>query len=217
MSKGKPNERNVVLNVWRKDTAHLRHISGSDRDQLNNWLITQAIDAQWMPSGGLSQEDQERRAEAACHAMAGFAPADAVEGMMAAQAVALHGMMMECARKAQLASQPHEIAQGLRKSAISASRMFSEIVGALDRKRGKHRQQTVRVEKVMVAPGAQAVVGIANGGQGGRGHERETEGEPHAPPARLADNAAPGAVLPPLRRADEKRHGVPIARDAGEG
>lgn len=217
MSKGNPNERNVVLNDWRKDTAHLRHISGSDRDQLNNWLITQAINGQWIPAGGLSQEDQEKLAEAACHAMAGFAPADAVEGMMAAQAVALHGMMMECVRKAQLASQPHEIAQGLRKSAISASRMFSEIVGALDRKRGKHRQQTVRVEKVMVAPGAQAVVGIANGGQGGQGHEGKAEGEPHAPPARLADNAAAGAVLPAVRRADQERPAVPIARDPGKG
>ncbi len=216
MSKDKPNERRVVVNIWRKDTGHLRHISGSDRDQLNNWLIAQAIDAQWVPSSSLPDEERTMLAEAACLAMAGFAPADAVEGMMAAQAVALHGMMMECARKAQLANQPHEIAQGLRKSAISASRMFSEIVGALDRKRGKHRHQTVRVEKVMVAPGAQAVVGIANGGQGGRGVEGESEGEPHAPPARLAQDAAAGAVLPPLRRADPERHAMPIARDAGE-
>jgi hypothetical protein len=215
MSKDKPNERKVVVNVWRKDTGHLRHISGSDRDQLNNWLIAQAIDAQWVPSSSLPDEERTMLAEAACLAMAGFAPADAVEGMMAAQAVALHGMMMECARKAQLANQPHEIAQGLRKSAISASRMFSEIVGALDRKRGKHRHQTVRVEKVMVAPGAQAVVGIANGGQGGRGVEGQIEGEPHAPPAAMAHDPAFGAGVPAMRGQDTRGATVPRSRDEG--
>ena len=109
--------------------------------------------------------------------MMAFAPQDEIEGMIAGQAVALCAMTMECARRAMLPDQPHEIAQGHRKAAANTSRAFTELLGALDKKRGKHRHQTVRVEKVMVATGAQALVGIANAG--GVGNAEKCEGEPY--------------------------------------
>ena len=60
--------------------------------------------------------------------------------------------------------QPFEAAQGFRKAAANASRTFIELLSALDRKRGKGGQQVVRVERVVVHEGGQAVVGNVKGG-----------------------------------------------------
>lgn len=213
----KPSERassprQMVVNLHRRDTDHGREVGGSHRDTFNNLLVAQAISAQWTPTGGLTPDEHERQAEATIIGIAAFKPRDAVEAMMAAQAMALHAMSMECARKAQLSAQPHEIAQGMRKSAISASRMFAEIVDTLDRHRGKHRRQTVRVERVNVEAGAQAVVGIANAG--GRGGEQSgIEGEAHAQRAGLADINADGVGVPKMRGADPERQPVPRPGD----
>jgi hypothetical protein len=79
--------------------------------------------------------------------------------MLAAQAMAMHHGAMECARRAMLHEQPFEAAQGFRKAAANASRMFIELLSALNRKRGKGGQRVVRVEHVHVHPGGQALVG----------------------------------------------------------
>ncbi len=208
-----PAPQPVAIDLDWKDTAHGRRIGGTDRDRFNNVVLNQALEGQRPVGADASDRDKQDRGEFVAIGMAAFAPRDAIEGLMAAQGMALHAMAMECARKAQQDNQPHEIAQGLRKSAISASRMFTEIVDAMDRKRGKHRRQVVRVERVTVEAGAQAVVGIANGGQGGRGHEGETDGEPDAPAPRLAHDASTGAVLSPVRSADPEGHPLPRARD----
>ena len=55
--------------------------------------------------------------------------------------------------------QPFEAGQGFRKAAANASRVFIELLSALDRKRGKGGQQIVRVEHVHVHQGGQALVG----------------------------------------------------------
>ena len=71
---------------------------------------------------------------------------------------------MECSRRAMLADQPFEAAQGLRKAAANASRTFVELLAALDRRRGKS-QQVVRVEHVHVHSGGQAIVGNVKAGE----------------------------------------------------
>lgn len=83
--------------------------------------------------------------------------------MLVAQALAMHYASMECSRRAMIADQPFEAAQGLRKAAANASRTFIELVAALDRKRGKGAQ-VVRVERVVVHEGGQAIVGNVKGG-----------------------------------------------------
>ena len=131
--------------------------------------------------------------------------------MLAAQAMAAHHASMECSRRAMLPDQPFEAAQGLRKAAANASRTFVELLAALDRKRGKGGQQVVRVEHVHVHSGGKAVVGnIATDGGGGA---HEIPEEPRGAPARLAHDAAIGAVLPALRGADAEREAVPVACD----
>ena len=197
--------------------GNLRELGGSRSDKLNGVLANQALNTVWMPRGA----DEERRKEqvsAVVAALTEFKPADGIEGMMAAQAVGLHSAAMECLRRAMIPEQSGEASGQLRRQGANLSRAFLDVVAALDRKRGKGVRQVVRVERVMVAPGGQAIVGnVQAGGTGkeqhgeGVGHDEGTGGEPHAPPARLAHDAAPGAVLPPLRSAHTGRDALPVA------
>jgi hypothetical protein len=138
-------------------------------------------------------------------------PPVASKGMIAVQAMAAHHASMECSLRAMVHGQPFEAAQGLRKAAANASRTFIELISALDRKRGKGGQQVVRVEHVHVHPGGKAVVGnITAGGGGGA---QEIPEEPRGTPARLAHDAAIGAVIPALRSADASRDAMPVTSD----
>ena len=106
---------------------------------------------------------QARTTAAVFAALAAFKPADEIEGMIAAQAVSLHHAAMECFRRAILPDQPSEIASKLRKDGANAARAMTDMLDALDRKRGKG-PQVVRVERVVVHEGGQAVVGNVKAG-----------------------------------------------------
>jgi hypothetical protein len=117
----------------------------------------------------------DKRIAAACAALAAFKPVDEIEGMIAAQAVALHTACMECFRKALIAGQPFEVTSKLRRDGANMARGFADMLDALDRKRGKG-PQVVRVERVVVHEGGQAIVGtvaaaagIHGRGEGGSG------------------------------------------------
>ncbi len=229
-----PAKPGPVVNVGaesdqEKGPGSLRPIGGSGSKALNNVLVNQAAAALWLPTD-LAEGERDRRYHAAIIAMMEFKPADGIEGMMAAQAVGLHTASMECLRRAMIPEQPGQASDQLRRQGANLSRAFLDVLAALDRKRGKGVRQVVRVERVMVAPGGQAIVGnvqagATGGGQHGKGvgHDEGTGEEPHAPPsgrttagtppARLAHDTAPGAVLSPLRGADTGRDAVPVARD----
>ncbi len=70
-------------------------------------------------------------------ALRSFEPADAVEGMLAAQAVALHHASLECGRRAMLQGRPGEIASKLRKDAANSAR--ATLCGARTRQGGTCR------------------------------------------------------------------------------
>jgi hypothetical protein len=133
--------------------------------------------------------------------------------MIAAQAMAAHHASMECSRRAMVPDQPFEAAQGLRKAAANASRVFIELLSALDRKRGKGGQQVVRVEHVHVHSGGKAIVGSITQDIPGGGVAAETAEEPRASPPRLAHDTSLGAVLPPLWSKNPEREFVPVAGD----
>src|SRR4051794_39944753 len=78
--------------------------------------------------------------------------------MLASQAVALHFGAMECLRRAMLPDQPSEVASKLRKDGANLARGMADMLDALDRKRGK-APQVVRVERVVIHEGGQAIVG----------------------------------------------------------
>jgi hypothetical protein len=202
----------IILGEVEPDT--LRVFGGSKSDRFNNALIKAAVDTGWFPASQ-SEEDRNRQIFVAVTGLQAFKPADEIEGMLAAQALAAHHAAMECARRAMLREQPFEAAQGFRKAAASASRTFVELLAALDRKRGTGGRQVVRVEHVNVHPGGQAIVGnIASPtlGRGG-GATAEMRERPQAP-GQLAYAPGLGAVLSPLLGTDAQRETVPSSSDA---
>jgi hypothetical protein len=146
-------------------------IGGSKSKAFNAVLANQTVATLWLASD-ISGDERDRRYHAAVVAMMEFKPTDGIEGMMAAQAVGLHSASMECLRRAMIPDQRFEAADRLRKQAANLSRTFLDVVTALDRKRGKGTQ-VVRVERVMVASGGQAIVGNVQAGATGGGQDRE--------------------------------------------
>ncbi len=98
----------------------------------------------------------------AATAIRAFEPKDAVEAMMASQA-ALHFASLECSRRSVLPNQQADVASKLRRDAANSARAMVEMCEGIDRRRGKG-PQVVRVERVVVNEGGQAVVGNVQAG-----------------------------------------------------
>ena len=138
-----------------------------------------------------------------------LAPRDPLEGMLAAQLVGLHDAAMECFRRGAMREQSPEYRDTNLTQANKLVRSYVVLLEALDRHRGKGQPQVVRVERVTVNAGGQAIVGAV--AQGGGGSGAGSDEQPHAPAA-LAHE--PGV---PLRGADPEGGPVPVAGGAGEG
>ena len=212
MSKKQPAELVIVEN---EPESPLKRVGGSNRAAFNNTVINSVLRATWFPENQ-TPEERDVVMKAIITAMEAFKPADEIEGMITAQAIAMHNVAMECSRRAMIPKQPFDTAAVLHKSAANASRAFTGLLDALDRKRGKGRQQKVIVEHVHVHAGGKAIVGnIAPGApEGGGGAARETAGEPREPPAALEQDTTLGPVLPTLRSQGAEREPLPIASNA---
>ena len=165
----------------------LKAFGGSTNDEFNNIVVNQALAALWMSNSDDTARSQQFQATLA--AMMGLKPADELEGMLAAQLVAAHAAAMECYRRAMLGEQtPYGRESGLKHGA-KLSRVYTELLQALDKHRGKG-QQHVKVEHVHIHEGGRAIVGTVT--QGG-GVPLKSGEEPHAP-RRIAHE--PGQALP---------------------
>lgn len=208
MSK-KPPDANLVIGPEEK--SPLKALGGSDRQGFNNFIVNAAIDSGWYFANPTEKRRQAVR-ESTVSAMMGFQPTDEIEGMIAAQAVAMHHATMECSRRAMIPEQPGEAAHALRKAAANSSRAFVALLDALDRKRGKSGQQKIKVEHVHVHAGGKAIVGsVSQSSEGGGGATGKTAGEPRTPSPALEHDATSGAVLPPLWSKDQNREPLPVA------
>jgi len=157
--------------------GRLKSIGGSQSDHFNNILANQASQALWLKNS--SPDERGRQMSAAVAAMIGIAPKDELEGMMAAQLIAVHNAAMECFRRAMLGEQSFE---GRRENLIQAnkcSRTYATLLEALNRHRGKGQQRVV-VEHVNVHAGGQAVVGNVGAPPEGGGARGKSGGQPHA-------------------------------------
>lgn len=193
-----------------------RHLGGSTSPTFNSVLFRETMATVFIP-GGEEKDATARRIAATSAALAAFKPTDEIEGMLAGQAVALHFGAMECLRRSIIPEQDNVVANKLRKDGVNLARAMTDMLGALDRKRGKGTQ-VIRVERMEVNEGGRAIVGVVqNGnGQGGGGYADQSREEPQAyagnaghvsgtsgsAPARLASHDAVGVVLPPLRSTD---------------
>jgi len=148
--------------LLRPPPAKLKAVGGSVSDVFNDMLVNMVADTLWRPTG-MTKEAWNQRLAAAIAALFAFRPVNEIEGMLGAQAVALHYAAMECLRRAMLPDQPGDAAAKLRRDAANLSRTMVDMTEALERRRGK-APQIVRVERVVVNEGGQAIVGNLTSG-----------------------------------------------------
>lgn len=168
-----------------------------------NVLFSQVANSLWIKHSDAQKIDQQ--GDAMLAGMLGISPADPVEGMLAAQMLAAHNAAMECFRRAMLDGQTFEGRNQNLNFANKLSRTHATLVEALNRHRGKG-MQVVRVERVVVNEGGQAIVGTVEAG--GR-VAAKSEDQPHA--KQIAD-ASSAAMLCPV---EAEREAVPVA--SGDG
>jgi hypothetical protein len=184
-------EAKKPANVSVPATGPLEHYSGSKSREFTNRLLNATIDTAWLHN----LEDAEAKrlhARITLDLLEAFKPTDAIEGMIAAQAIAMHHGSLECFRRAMIPDQPFDTAARLRKDGANLARGMTDMVDALDRKRGKG-PQVVRVERVTVHQGGQAIVGTVQAGSA----------------------AAAGVAVPSLPALEQDLPVIPLNRRAG--
>lgn len=174
-------------------------VGGSTWDAFNLVILRETLGTVWIP--GNEQDGQTNRIQAAMAALKAFKPRDEIEGMLAAQTVALHFGAMECFRRSMHPEQPGEVASKLRRDGANLARAMADMLDALDRKRGK-RPQVVRVERVVVQDGGKAIVGNVSQGPGAE------------PPLAALEAAEPTPALPTPRAVESVL--VPVSRRRGD-
>ena len=139
-------------------------VAGGHSDDFNRAVLTQAAQAN---SDYLDPQRAPQSFEATMAAMKGMAPRSEIQGMIAAQILAVHNLTMECARRVMTKNQSLPQIQVYLKATASLSRTCAELVAALGRLQGTS-QQKVTVEHVHVHAGGQAIVGsVASDRKGG--------------------------------------------------
>ncbi|MEQ1904887.1 MAG: hypothetical protein ABL888_11935, partial [Pirellulaceae bacterium] len=101
--------------------------------------------------------ERDQLTRAAVAGLLGIEPKDEMEGMLAAQMIAVHSAAMECYRRGMTTYALVERQESLNQ-ASKLSRTYALLLEALDHHRGKG-QQRVTVEHVHVHQGGQAIVG----------------------------------------------------------
>ncbi len=151
----------------RRSEPHIKEIGGSGIALWDEKLLVRTMQTLRPPTlrgGETAEQHQQEVAGCAGVAIAAFKPRDAVEAMIASQAVTLHHASLECARRAMLPEQSPDVSSRLRKDAANSARAMVDMCEALNRLRGKGGQQRIVVERVQVAPGGQAIVGTVTAG-----------------------------------------------------
>lgn len=87
-----------------------------------------------------------------------LAPRDAIEGMLVSQMTATHVAMTSISQKVADTSAGYQVLEAYERSMTRLSRTYLAQMDALKKYRAK-AQQTVRVERVNVESGGQAIVG----------------------------------------------------------
>jgi hypothetical protein len=166
-----------------------------------SWTFRELLEAGC--DGTSSKSFEESDVNGALAAMHGIAPRDEIEGMLAAQMVAVHSAAMRSLRLLKGSEVvPRQDSNG--NLAVKLLRTYTMQMEALQRYRGKGEQK-MTVEHVHVYHGGQAIVGAVHQGGGAR---TKAEGQPHA----QAITHEPGAALP---CPDPQGKAVPVP--SGEG
>lgn len=144
-------------------------------------LADQAMEALWLE--GLNPDDTEKQEKAVVAGLAGIAPQDELEGMMAVQLIAAHNASLAVYRRAMDVERSFNLWRDAITQANSLSRTFSTLLEALHRYRGS--QQRITVEHVHRPQNGALDAGIrARAGARvismGEGVSGDSEEQPHA-------------------------------------
>jgi hypothetical protein len=200
------NETKTEIVTLPRPNNVLKEVGGSNFEPVNDLRVAQVINTLWMAHSDDDAKSKQR--VAAALSLAGIAPQDEVEGMLAAQMVACSNAAMECYRRAMIGEQTFDgRAQNLA-FANKLSRTYAQQMDALQRYRGKG-QQKMTVEHVHVHAGGQAIVGSVNPA-GGVGVIEKTEDQSYAKQLEYQ----PDAPLPEMPCPNATGQAVPIASDA---
>jgi len=142
----------------------LKLYTGTGNKGAGEMLIAQATVS--IPEMNINGEDV-RADSIAQNMLHGIAPQDQMEGMMAAQMIAMHNMAMDCSRRAMSEGQTFAGRDMNMRHATRLMNAFSNAVNALDKHRGKGQQKiTVEHQHVQVEAGGQAIIGDVHHGGG---------------------------------------------------
>jgi hypothetical protein len=200
MVSAKRSEKRELASVPERVEQARLGVGGSVATEWNTMLANQTVNTLAV---GDDEETQRRQYHAAALGLIGISPRDELEGMMAAQLIAAYNATMECYRRAAVPDQTSEGRRENLNQANKLSRTYTMLLEALNRHRGKG-QQKVTVEHVHVHAGGQAVVGMVEAPGGG--DRANSEERPHG-------KQVAHAPEPEMRRPDEERDSVPVARD----
>lgn len=146
----------------------LKETTGSNNNAFSLSLLIQTTLASCV-----SETKGIQIANSVAAAMFNINPQDSLEGMMAAQMVAVHNQAMGCLKRANFKGQPFEIAKSYRNQAIKLMRTFTAQVSVLKKYRTGGQQKLI-VEHVHIHRGGQAIVGnVTHGGGGGEGDDKK--------------------------------------------
>ena len=146
------------------DQSVLKPMTGSEDSDFSVTLLNQAVNTLWYGSE-CPEDTKQRLMKFGIGAMEEIAPRDGVEGLLAAQMVAVHAAAQECFRRAAIPEQTFQGRDMALRHGTRLSRLFTEQMAALQKYRGKG-QQTVVVKRVNVGDGGQAIVGNVTRGEG---------------------------------------------------
>ena len=162
--KATPKPREVVITMT--EDGAMQDMGGSKYGVFNHYLADSLMRTMWVV-GGQNPADREalesKAMGAAVAAMRAFEPKDEIEGLLAAQSLAMHFASMECFRRSIISEQSADTASKLRRDGANLSRGMTDMLSALAKHRGQG-QQKVTVEHVHVHAGGQAVVGAVTAG-----------------------------------------------------
>src|SRR6202167_4073910 len=141
---------NVPPNGTGTRSGRLKDVGGSFSDTFNDIIANQAVRSLWLAHS--DEDETAKQFDATAAALICIKPKDELEGMLAAQIVAIHNAAMECFQCASLANQSFEGRRENLNLASNLAHSYAEMFAALDRHRGKG-QQHVTVEHVHVHQG----------------------------------------------------------------
>jgi hypothetical protein len=163
-TKKKPVIVNAPSNGADTPSGRLKNIGGSVSDAFNGIVLNQALRSVFVLNS--DKNNRDAHIQAVMVAMIAVKPKDELEGMLAAQMVAIHNVTMECLRRAIRPEQPFDEWRENLNQANKLTHSYATLIEALDRHRGKG-QQHVTVEHVHVNQGGQAIVGAVTPRGGG--------------------------------------------------